>query len=140
VSLWGTEADSYVGGSGDTVRLDAQGITDVVVGGTATITYRVDSDGGIYRIQAHGGSTKLYDWVLPNAQAANYEVRWVTQGNDPNTTPAASGTWIACTSDRDWVNTSTNADDTDTFTLELRHVGGPTLASVTITLNAFGSP
>lgn len=128
---------------GDIVQLQAAGYSDVNLGGPATCTFRIDNDGGIYVSRAHfsgGAFIKQYDWVTPNGNAANYECRWVTQGNDPDTAFAASGTWVSCSVDRDLVTTTGAALDTALATVEIRLVGGATLASVTIGIDADGSP
>lgn len=125
--------------SAQAIRLDAAGYTRVVVGGIATANFRIDSDGGVYG-QSGASVVKQYDWIIPNGDVSGFECRWVSTGQTPTTTPGSSGTWLACTSDRSWAHTANNNDDTVSFTCELRRTGGATLFSVTITLNALGSP
>lgn len=130
---------------GDIIRLDAAALSSVTVGGVATCSFRIDSDGGIYFNQANipgGGFIKQYDWVLPNANAGLYECRWTSLGNDPSSPPGVADTWLACTTDRTWANSVNGSSDTSSFTCELRLASNPgvTLKSVVIQLNPDGSP
>lgn len=127
-------------GAGDSLRLDADSLTHVNTGGTAVVGIRIDSDGQVYTREAGGGYTAQYFWVL-SGLVANYECRWVTGGTTPDTTFAASGTWVQCNTDRTMEESETSADKSYTFTLEIGRNGtSVALKSVTITFNALGSP
>jgi hypothetical protein len=125
---------------GDKVDLTGTTVSHVVPGGSATAGFRIDADGQIYYRQG-GSYIAQYSWVTPNGNAGNYECRWVTGGSTPDTTPAASGTWVACTSDRTWEENAVGTDVIHSFTVELRRAGTSTvLKSVTIGLAARGAP
>ena len=121
-------------------RALAADVTHVVVGGNATAGFRIGADGNIYYRQ--GGAYVLqYPWVLPAANAANYECRWVTGGSTPDSVPAASGSWVRCNADRTWEENAVGVDVLHTFTVEIGRFGTSTaLKSVTISVNARGSP
>lgn len=127
--------------AGDGLRLDAASLTHVNPGGTAVVGIRVDADGQIYTRQAGGGYTAQYNWVTPTTNAAAFECRWVTGGTTPDTTPAASGTWVQCNVDRTFEESEASADKSYSFTLQIGRNGtSSALKSVTITFNALGSP
>lgn len=126
---------------GDTLQLRSESLTHVNVGGTATVGIRVDSDGFIYTRSAGGGYVAQYQWLLPGTNVGDYECRWVTGGTTPDTTPAASGTWVNCDTDRTWQEAETGADISYSFTLQIGKAGtSDAMKSTTITFNALGAP
>lgn len=139
MSFW---TANYIGAGGPVLRLDAATITHDNPGATAVVGIRVDSDGQIYTREngTSGSYVARYNWITPVSNAANYECRWVTGGTTPDTTPAASGTWVQCNTDRTWQETSINADTAYSFTLEIGLNGTSTaIKSVTIGFEAFGA-
>lgn len=128
-------------GGGDQLRLDGDSLTHINAGGTAVVGIRVDADGQIYTREAGGAYTAQYNWITPTALAANYEMRWVTGGTTPDTTPGASGTWFQCNTDRTIEESSAGTDTLYSFTLEIGRNGTSTaLKSVTINFSALGAP
>lgn len=128
-------------GGGPKLTLVDDNLLHANPGATATVGIRIDAGGQIYTREAGGGYTAQYNWIIPAANAALYECRWVTEGTTPDTTPAASGTWVQCNVDRTWEESETGADRSFSFTLQIGLLGTSTaLRSATIQFNALGSP
>lgn len=126
---------------GDTLFLSADAPLDATPpGGPVSVTWRIDADGQIYYTITDVIAAR-YAWITPAANAPLYEFRWVTHGVDPDTTPSASGTWVAMSADRTFTENQTGTDRTALFTAEIRRIGSTsTLVSVTISLQALGAP
>lgn len=105
--MWRKLIEAYVndGGtwrlvfSGDLITLDDVSVVDLVSGpGTATATYRLESDGDILDISP--GTTDIGDWIVPKVNMADYSVRFeLVSGATPS--GSALDTWLALTSNRD---------------------------------------
>jgi len=127
---------------GDIIFLGADSPLDATpVGGPVSVTWRIDADGQVYYTISDVIAAR-YAWISPAVNAALYEFRWVTQGTDPDTVTGVSGTWDAMSSDKTFTENQTGSDRTALFTAELRRIAGPgpTIASVTISLQALGAP
>jgi len=138
--LWGSQL-SYQNNAGDILTLVDDALSHINPGGTATVGFRIDADGQIYTREAGGAYTAQYFWIVPALNASLYECRWVTNGTTPDTTPAASGTWVQCNVDRTWEESETGADRSFDFTVQIGLLGTSTpIKTVTIQFDASGSP
>lgn len=129
----GSAIPSY--GTAYTVNLDGQTITFSSTS-NRWAGVRVNADGTVDR---RGGGTGVYnqidsgtDWIIPNAEANNYafEVKAdvnSTSGNGLDAGSAATGSWLALTSDREWFcNRTTVGTDSANLTISIR-LGGDVL-------------
>lgn len=126
---------ALLGAAGDRVRVTDQAI-QALSSTTATAVYRVASDGKVYSVVNGGAARELEQWCTPTTSAGNYEARaTVTAGA---LTSGTTGSWVALTSTRDWTlqETVSGTAALCTFTIELRPIGGATIASATIYLGA----
>lgn len=114
-----------VGGSGS-VTLNNATVDQQFAGGSASASWRIDSDGQVYT-GFNGSYGAEYVWT--SDAVANYEVRaTVTGGSTP--TGSATATWLACSSDRDWTVTDTTYDEIikqSNLTIEVRDVATSTV-------------
>ena len=127
---------------GDQIRLDAAAYVRTNTGG-ATCTFKLDNDGQVYVADNSSGGalTARYSWVIPNAAAANYDVRWSTVSNVVDSTPGAEVTNLNLGTDRTWSETNAVADETCSFSVSIHRLGDTVspLVTKTISLEADGS-
>lgn len=120
--------------AGDYIGLVNTTATDTNHGGTASASIAVNSTGTVT-----GTNVSTYDWVLPHANAGNYEIRATIFSG--TLTSGTTGTWLALSASRTWNKQSTGTDATCVLTMELRIAAtGLIVKTVTFTLNALGSP
>lgn len=105
--------------------------------GTLTATYTLNLDGNQYAntdVTTNATSKKDY-WVLPNADAANFECK-ATLTSGAISTGDTSGAWLALTSSRSWTLSSAVAGlFTGVLSISIRRAGvGSALATSAITL------
>lgn len=100
-----------VGGSGS-VTLNNANVDSQNTGADATASWRIDSDGNMY--DGYNGVYFLTNQWTADA-VANYEVR---ANIDGGSTPSgsATGTWLSCSTDRDWTITDTTVDAASEYT------------------------
>lgn len=107
---------------------------------TASVTYRVDSDGGIYKEQGVGAGFTLFETWRRGGVSSDYEVYFSYTGDAP--TGGTFNTWLGCGSDRDVTSTIViNGAKATTLTVQFRStVGHLPLDSATVTLDVDRSP
>lgn len=124
------------GGAPDTITLDATYNPVASGSGSQTATFTLQSDGDILINVVDGGD----NWIDPVASAPGlYEVKAEIVSGTPGVGSAATGTWLALTSDRLWrvIDATNNGlNVVCVLTIEIRHNGGSVLASTTVTLEA----
>lgn len=102
--------------------------------GSGDVQYQFGSDG---KHRDVSNSVVIGDWVVPNGNASNYEVKaTVVFGTILG---AATGSWLACTSSRTWyIEGLSSGTYTGGITVEVRPTGGGSVldsASITFELN-----
>lgn len=103
--------------------------------GTAEARYELRNDGFVYDYTNSAGYTQIEEWVLPTDAADDYEIKatWVS-GATP--TGSGFGSWLALTSTRNWILTSTTFASS-VFDVEIRDAASQTVRdSARITLFA----
>lgn len=129
---------------GDQIKLIPASYTRIILGGPASVTFKIDNDGQVYVAdQLSGGAlTARYAWVLPLTAAANYDVRWTTVANVVDSTPGAESTNLNLGTDRTWTETTGAIPETCTFRVNIHRLGDTAapLATADITLAPDGSP
>lgn len=121
------------GGSSDSVTLNNATVSRVAPSGTATVIYRLGSDGTVYHNRT-GSYVAQYAWTT--GVPGNYEARVTV--NSGALTSGTSGSWLVLSSNRDWTVSDTTANDGEVFaylTVEIRDVATSTVratASVNI--------
>jgi hypothetical protein len=130
--------------NGDRIRLDSTSYFSSVIGGSVTTEFKIDSDGLVYaRDNTSGGLlTARYPWIIPQAAAANYDVRWNTTSNTVDSTPGAENTNLNLGTDRTWSETAAGSVESCAFSARIHRVGNTAnpIVTATITLEADGSP
>ena len=125
------------GGAPDVILLTNQTISRTSAG-TAYAEYQIDSDGGVYKRQATTFATPtnlVEQWCTPGSSASKYEVSASLSSGTLNAGSAATGSWLALTSDRLWYVSDSEVDAVIVVTI--RDVAtATTQASATITLHA----
>jgi len=109
--------------------------------GTQEIRLRFNTDGTVDLYKTSTGYVQISastDWIIPNGSAdSSYEVRCASVSSGVWTTqPAAVGTWLALSSNREWLLTDTDASPFNFETIsgavfEIRKDGGAALDSGT---------
>lgn len=123
------------GGSSGSVTLNNASIS-FNDGANVTVGWKIDADGFVYQ-NINSSLTSLYRWTTESV--ALYEVRATVVSGD---TPAgsAAGTWLACSTDREWTITDSTADvniRSTRLTIEVRDSATLTVrASCTVELTA----
>lgn len=128
---------------GDRLRIDAATYSRDNPG-AATAGWRIDSDGMVYVADdsSAGAFTARYPWIVPAANAANYDVRWSTVANAVDSTPGAEATNLNLGTDRQWSETNNAAFETCTFQVRIHRAGDSANPIITanIVLEVDGSP
>ncbi len=130
-------------GSGPRLNLAGETTLDSNPGGSSNARIRINADGTVDEITNVGGTVQVdsaTDWIIPNlAATSSYDVRYTGHtGTALTAEAAAEDVWIALSADRLYGLSSSSADLSATFTLEIR-AGGVTLASGSYTLTAFSA-
>jgi hypothetical protein len=124
----------WASGMGDEISI---GNVTVIASGVHTVTgtYRLDSDGFIYRTIA-GSVTQAGAWINPQVNMADYEARaTIISGTFSSGT---AGSWLNLGTDRTWTRATTGAGQVQevVFTLEIRRAADSVVMdSATITIN-----
>lgn len=128
-----------VGAAPARVRLDPDFLLHNNPGGTATVGFRVDSDGNVYTREAGGAYTLQYAWLLTGVNT-DYEVYATTAG--PGVSGSASDTWLPCNVDRTWEFITSGTDDSTSLLVSLRDDTTFELLkdSVAISMNSNSAP
>ena len=106
--------------------------------------YRVDNDGRVYYSLLNGSTSApaLGEWKFGgvNDQVSDYEVRCTVNSGTLDGSSSATGTWLACTTDREWGVTRaqpTLGNTSAQITVEIRNTDDLTVhTSATIDLTA----
>jgi len=89
----------------DVLSLTTQTISDFGAGGLpAQAGLRIGTNGYVYEYSAGGGYSIINtasDWILPRTNMANYSVRFTKTSGTGTLSGVTSGTWYACTANRD---------------------------------------
>lgn len=94
-------------------------------GFTASAQYTLDSNGAAYETVNGAGAVLLYDWCVPAAQAANYEVyASLVSGS---VSGAATDTWLPLSSTRAWSVSTTGGVVSGELNVGIRRVGTTTI-------------
>src|SRR5690349_4639740 len=108
-----------------TITLTNQLVADIVNDpDDAEATLQLGTDGKVYQITS-GGALELYDWCVPNDNAALYEVFAQLLGGALDGSSSDTGVWLALNSDRTWTVTADDADEVNSasLTLAIRAIG-----------------
>lgn len=133
LSLLGTSGGAA---SAVTITVDPAYIYGFNPGLTASAQYELNSSGSAFKSVNGGASTLLYNWCVPASQAANYEVYASLVSGSLSGGSSATDTWLALTSTRTWLVSSTTFQDA-TLNVGIRRIGTTTiLASADINLVA----
>ena len=128
------------GGAGVALQT-ATAFNDFLLPGSATCQYQLTSDGYANVIDQAGTSRVGVNWWTAAPQAgvgAGYEARWTPISGTP--TGAAVNAWLALSSSRTWIFTSSIAGtNVVSGTVEIRPTSGSVIASCTVTLNVQGN-
>lgn len=132
----------FLGAGGDVIRVDTATISRDNTGG-ASASFKLDADGqAYYADDSSGGAlTARYSWVIPNANAALYDVRWTPGSGTVDSTPGADSTNLSLGTDRTWTETNGAGVESASFTVTVHNAGdsGNPLATAVITLEVDGS-
>lgn len=107
------------------------------VGGTATATYTLNSDGHVWRNTTSGdATTQGPSWLVPNLNSGLYEVA-ATLISGSISTGDTSGSYFALSTSRSWTKTTNVVgSNTAVVSLSIRHIGTTSILVTTqITLD-----
>lgn len=143
-AVWKQVIEGYVKDSGlwklfhllETIQLSNRTVSRVTISPTvATVSYRISADGNV---NAGVSFTDVGDWITPQNNMANYEVRATQTGGVEPITGSALNTWLACTVNRTWtlVNNTAGTIQESTMLVEIRNAATAIVgASATITFH-----
>jgi hypothetical protein len=106
---------------------------------------RINTDGTIDKYLFNGsGYTQidaLTDWIIPNASASSsYQVRLDVTSGTPNYVSAATSTWLAMSTNRQWIVRRTTVGNTSwNWTLRIRLDTGAEIDNAIYSGNATAS-
>jgi hypothetical protein len=133
LSLLGTSGDAA---SSVTITLNSAYIFGFNSGSTADAQYQLSAGGGAFEIVNSGLASLLYNWCVPASEAANYEVYATIVSGSLSGGSSATDTWLALSSSRTWLVSTTSAIYTE-LNVGIRRIGTTTiLGSADITLYA----
>jgi hypothetical protein len=137
MSLLGTGGGG--GASAVTITVDTAYIFGFNPGSTADAQYQLGTGGGAFEIVNSGMASLLYNWCVPASQTANYEVYASLVTGSLSAGSSATDTWLAMTSTRTWLVSTTGVIYT-ILNVGIRRIGTTTiLASADIILYADAS-
>lgn len=119
-----------------TIRIDPATVLDFSGGGTASSQFLLSSDGSAYEAVGGGSPTVLYPWCVPAAQAANYEVYATLVSGALSGGSSAVSTWLALTSTRSWIVSTSGGIASATLNIGLRQVGTTSITAADVDLYA----
>lgn len=123
------------GGGGGSVALTDQSLSRATFNGlTATVGYRIDSDGGVYSVK--GTAVLLETWLLSGLNS-DYEVRATLVSGD---TPSGTlGSWLACSTDRTWSLAAVDEELFCSLSIQIRDAAAPNTVRATCTVDITSS-
>lgn len=117
-----------------TISISNRTASKVVVNGTATATYTINADGGVY---INGGASPVENWISDPSQESHYDVQaTLVSGTSPS--GSALATWLSPTAGWSLVNAAKdNSVISCVLTVKIReHASGTVKATATITISA----
>lgn len=120
-----------------TIRVDPATVFNFTSGGaTASAQFLLNSDGSAYQAVGGGAPTVLYAWCVPAAQAVNYEVYATLVSGALSGGSSAVSTWLALTSTRGWIVSTSSGIATATLNIGIRRVGTAPITAADVDLYA----
>jgi len=115
----------FYGTSQTVVNFNDVTVYAIVIGGPASASYKVDTNGSDYRGDG-GVYTVNSQWVTPAAQGGNYEVyASIVSGT---LTSGTTGSWVATSGSPLWVKTRIfNGVDSVSLSMQVRRAGYTTV-------------
>lgn len=130
-----------VANTADVVTLVGGTISDEVTSPTTCdVEYQLTNGGLEKYALTSGGFVTLGSWVIPTANAGNYEVRATL--NSGSLTSGTTGSWLALSTTRTWVRQRIAIGSSSAnLTIEVRRASdGLVMASKTVDLTASVTP
>ena len=134
---------SFYGKSNASVAISnqsAQNLSAAGSGGTATATYRLNSNGGAYRTNINGTLVSINGEWLVSGSASLFEV-YATWSGSGGSVGGTTGSWINLSTTRDWTLTVTNNFVVRSLEIQIRLASsGSVLDTATIDFEVDSAP
>jgi hypothetical protein len=120
---------------------DAQNFSRAGLGGAATATYELNSNGAAYRTNGQGTLVSISGEWLTAGSASQFDAYATWSGTGGSIGGSATGTWLNLGSTRNWTLTVTNDFRERTLTVQIRLASsGSVLDTASIYFNVDSAP